>query len=171
MVANSPISPLMLIVFTLLVLVIIALRQLWQKYLDQPVFKLFSLSSSNYRLVGTDIGGRTDHAYLRSGPLGGVPDALFVNKRKRHGFIGEYKSRQNKGRPSLREKYQVILYMGMAMEKYGLIEIKGAIRYRENIVPVLFDASLYQRLRNLEGEVLLAKKKWIPLDTRPLHCR
>ena len=137
----------------------------------RSAFRLFDLSARQFRLLGTDIAGSTRPLYLRFKQLVGAPDAGFISRDKQQGFIGEYKSRDYKGYVKHRERYQVILYMGMLKNRYGLAQVSGAIRYRDHLEPITFDPSLFDQLLALQAEYRSVIQGWQIQNDKPLYQR
>jgi len=143
---NTSISILALIVIVLLVLCgLSALRA----SRSTRLCGLFRLDAKQYQLLGTDLGRNAGPIRLLVDGLIGVPDALF---RKRDGdllIVGEAKSRHYRGRVTLYERYQVTLYMGMCIKRYGK-PVAGRIRYGcGHVVPLSYDPEIYRQLKSL----------------------
>jgi len=82
------------------------------------VCSLFRLEPSEFLLLGTDLGKSATKIFLVGDDLIGVPDALFRRKRDNVIVVGEAKSRRYDGKVLLRERYQVMFYLGVAMLKF-----------------------------------------------------
>lgn len=135
------------------------------------IHAFFDVDLSEYRLIAWDIGRSPSPLYLADTSLGGMPDAVFLHRRDRAAIVAEYKSRSHYGRPSLYEKYQVCLYMGLLHDRFKLDSVYALIRYAQHTERVAFNPHLYEHLRSLEDELRHARSRWIPPDPRPLHAR
>lgn len=165
-------APLYLIVAVALIgFFIVVLRRGWQQWQNRPVFDLFSISPTDYRLIGADIGGSYKTVYLGNPDVVGVPDAAFLHRHSSNGHVGEYKSRRYGGRIYRHERYQITLYMGFFKEQYGLFAVTGTLRYSDQSIAIAFDEQLFERLQALVPEVRQAQSHGVPPNSIPLHKR
>ena len=114
---------------------------------QRAVCALFELQPSEYQLIGTDLGGASKKYYLVGDGLIGVPDALFRFSVNRSIVVGEAKSRQYRGRVYKRERYQVMLYMGVAKRRFRK-PVRGILRFRcGTCVEIPFSEDTYRFLK------------------------
>lgn len=135
------------------------------------IFKQFSLSSTQWTIVGTDLGKGHPRKRLSALGVGGEPDAIFRGKRTTQIVVGEFKNRKYQGYVRRREYYQVMLYIGLAREVYGVSNVVGLLSYRDECVKIPFDESLFRALIAIRVEVPISLKYRKPKDSRPLHKR
>jgi len=119
-----------------------------------PVHNLFGVNIKRYQLIGSDVGGSTNQVTLRNKLVIGSPDALFKCKSAKKYIIGEFKSRRYRNHVKKRERYQVILYTGVAREQYRTNDIEGVIRYKDRTVSVPFCEDTYRWLLGLVPEYI-----------------
>ena len=86
-------------------------------------------------------------------------------------FVCQYNQRDFKRRAKVRERYQMLLFMGMVMEKYKLEDIKGAIRYHDHLEFIKHEPIIYNKLLDLQEEYSEAIQEWVTPDERPLFKR
>lgn len=135
------------------------------------IYKQFSLSATQWVIIGTDLG--TGHPRKRLSALGiaGEPDAIFRGKRTGQIVIGEFKNRLYKGFVRRREYYQVMLYIGLAREAFKESNVVGLLSFRDGCVQIPFDEQLFRALVAIRTEVPISLKNRKPQDSRPLHKR
>lgn len=126
--------------------------------------------SGAYELHSADMGGRKGK-YIHARGVGGVPDALFVNQRMRRALVGEYKSRRHGGQVRSRERYQVVLYVGILKALHPKWEIEGVLAYSDGLVKVRHDAAEFEQLLKVVPELREVERSWRVVDQRPLSER
>ena len=137
----------------------------------RQLLELFGLDAREWRPVGSDLHGRALPAKkLSANGVAGVPDAVFIHRRERRVLIAELKNRAGTS-PSLYERYQLVLYQGLAAARYPKHTPEGLIRYEDRCALVPFEPELYDALTGLRGEYQRARKRKRPLDPRPLTAR
>lgn len=107
------------------------------------ICKLFQLDPSKYQLLATDLGDGSKKIFLSGDGIVGVPDAIFLSSIDDRIVIGEAKTRRFLGQVTRYERYQVLLYLGLAMRKYRK-SARGLIRYGcGTVVSVEWDQPTY----------------------------
>lgn len=160
-----------LIVCVLAGLVAFYLRSSARRSRYERLCALFGVDSSEWRLLGSDLGGSEDKLFLRGDGLVGVPDALFASRDGSRVLVGEAKVRHFKarrGRPRVRpyERFQVQLYMGLAARRYRC-QVQSIIRYGDGfLVPVDADPEEYRYLLTLRAPFRRATRK---MSSRSVH--
>lgn len=137
----------------------------------KDVFKQFSLSSSQWSLLGSDLGKGYSPRQLSAYGVAGIPDAIFQGRRTGQIVVGEYKNRLHKDFVHRREYYQVMLYIGLAMSAYRTTNVIGVLSYRDRCIQVTFDQAVFDALVELRYEPSESLTKRRPVNDRPLHKR
>jgi len=148
------IAPILVVIALCLVVisvVIFLLARYLQRVKDKPVFAAFGVDQSAYRLHSADIGGRKAKPIMTKLVIG-CPDALFIKRSNRSGIVCEHKSRRHRGMIRLDERYQVTLYMGVAIETFKLNNVYGVIRYGDQNVLRSHCCVLHRLRSNWVGE-------------------
>lgn len=135
------------------------------------LFKFCEASISNYRLIGTNLSWLKRSMKLRKDKLYGNPGTVFVKKNGKTAYLCQYNPRTFNGRPKVRERYQMLLLMGIAMEEFQTENIKGAIRYRDHLEPIKYEPVIYKKLLALQEEFNEAIQEWEAPDNQPLFKR
>lgn len=143
---------------TLAVSLVIIFIAVGLSYLRQRlrIYTLFGLSVFRYRLISADMGKVGRKKIYRGRDLTGAPDVVFADRLKPRIIVCEYKSRLAKNRVKKRERYQVVLYIGLLQEIYPRHRIEGRLRYRDKVVDIGFDPQLYSWLLSLKTPCLKA---------------
>lgn len=121
--------------------------------LEDQVLQLFDLDAERFEVLGFDLGDGSRKVMLRGDGLIGAPDAIF--KRRHDGciVIGDYKARRFRGQPSTYERYQMVLYMGVARRRYRR-PVAGLLSYGcGHVEPVAFEPETYAWLLTLRATV------------------
>lgn len=117
--------------------------------LERNLCEEFGLDPDEYEIVATDLGGSTEKYFLRTAQLTGVPDVVFRHRRGVQIVIGEAKSRHFRDRVKTYERYQVMLYLGVAESVYRK-PTRGIIHYGcGTLVGVEFSDAEYSHLLSL----------------------
>lgn len=135
------------------------------------VHKNFNLSTSEYRLLATDLGGSTKKVRLSFSGVSGDPDAVFEHMKRKKIVVGEHKARNMRGQVKPREYYQVILYIGLAKRRWPSHEIVGLISYNDKTVWVDHDQSVFDALIALRPEAVASIRAKKASNSKPLHKR
>jgi hypothetical protein len=139
----------------LLIVLALVLRSMGRR---TPVHEVFGLSGG-YELVAADMGGRKGR-YIHARGVGGVPDALFISNGLRRIVVGEYKSRRHAGGIWLRERYQVVLYMGILLALHPGWEVVGLLAYPDGIEKVGFSQQEFEGLVRLTPKLRAVHQAW-----------
>jgi hypothetical protein len=150
-----------------------------RRFNSSKVFSTFSLSHIFYTLTSSDLGGsKASREYLLSNhTCVGMPDAEFRKKRYLKFFpinnyvVGEYKNRYFRGVVRYREYYQVMLYIGLAGEKYNTTSVYGLLAFKDKVIKINFDKKLYNSLLSLKSEYYEVKDRWNGSQFIALHER
>jgi hypothetical protein len=118
---------------------------------DKRLAAEFGLPPAGYRLLGADVGGHARPYFLEADGLRGVPDAVFEAPDEL--LVGDVKARHFRGTVTAYERYQMTLYVGMLRQRFPGRAVRGAIRYRDTVVPVPFDEHLYRWLLSRAPEL------------------
>ena len=140
-------------------------------FIRRALFKLCGVPTSSYRLLGTNLTFPKKTIKLRKERLYGTPSTVFLKKNGKTAYVCQYNPRDFKGKPKVRERYQMLLFMGIAMEECKLDNIKGAIRYHDHLEFIKFDPVIYNKLLELQNEYGKALQEWKAPDDRPLFSR
>jgi len=144
---NLPWS-LLIAAVAIVIAVVVAYRRQSTSRSDR-LCQLFDLEPGKHQLIGSDLGGSKDKVFLRADGVVGAPDAVFRRIEDRSIVIGEAKRRRLTGGPTTYERYQVMLYLGLARRKFGT-DVQGVLRYGcGRVVSVEFDTNLYAELVSL----------------------
>lgn len=73
--------------------------------------------------------------------------------------------------PTLYERYQLILYMGLLQKRFPNHQIQGCVRYRNQVVTIPYEQFVYDALIHLVDEYRRCRAKKKVVDHRPLHRR
>lgn len=137
----------------------------------RQLLDLFGLDPREWRAVGSDLHGRELPAKkLAAEGVAGVPDAIFVHRRQRRVLVGDLKNR-SASTPSAYERYQLVLYQGLAAASYPKLAPEGVIRYKNQLLLIPFERGLYDRLLGLRDEYRRSRRQKKPIDPRPLATR
>jgi hypothetical protein len=140
-------------------------------FLRRALFKLFGVSPSKYRLLATNLIWPGRSIKLRKNKLGGTPGTVFLKRTGETACLCQYKPRIFKGRAKVRERYEMLLFMGLMKEKYKLEDIQGAIRYHDHLELFNFEPAIYKNLLNMQNEYREAISEWVPPNKQPLFKR
>ena len=154
-----------------IILIAIALYLTTKSSAQQGVHRTFKLEPGRYKLVASDLGGDTKSMLLTHAGIGGMPDAIFEDRKKPRIIVGEYKARQMKRGPRPREYYQVILYIGIAKLRWPQHEVVGLISYRDKTVWINHDQRAFQGLVDLKPEAVRSIRAKKAANPTPLHKR
>ena len=104
------------------------------------------------RDVGPDAQNEKKPRLLYADGLVGRPDVIFrLGDRY---IVGEYKSWVLRSHVADRERYQVMLYMGMLRARRPECSVEGRLVYRNATVHVCYDDGVYQFLLEQAPTVL-----------------
>lgn len=151
-----------------LALFLLWLRRILQK---RRLFKLCGVPASAYRLLGTSLYRLGQPVNLQKHGLRACPSTVFQGKNKKSGYICHFNPRMFNGRVKVRERYQMLLIMGLAMETLNLDDIQAAIHYRDHLEAIQFEPETYKQLVEMRQEYVEAVKKWTAPNARPLFNR
>ncbi|TVS17235.1 MAG: hypothetical protein EA417_07415 [Gammaproteobacteria bacterium] len=127
---------------------------------SDKVFNLFQLDPDEYELLGFDLGDGSRKVTVRGLGLIGAPDALFRRRRDGRLLVGDFKTRRFRGNPSKYERFQMVLYMGVASHQYQA-PADALLRYAcGHLEPVDFDPGCFEELRAHIGPLLKAEAKF-----------
>lgn len=154
-----------------LLLVAVAAWLIRYFFLRRSLFKLCGVTTSKYNLLSTNLIWPKRSIKLRGNKLHGSPCTIFLEKNGKTAFVCQYNPRIFKGRPKVRERYQMLLFMGIVKEQYDLEDINGSIRYQDHLETITFEPTIYKNLLDLQDEYSKAIKEWIAPDKQPLFKR
>lgn len=154
-----------------IVLIAVALYLTTRTTAQKGVHRTFKLEPGRYKLIGSDLGGESKSIMLTHSGIGGVPDAIFEDRKKPRIIVGEYKARLMKRGPRPREYYQVILYIGIAKLRWPQHEVVGLISYRDKTVWIYHDQRAFQGLVDLKPEAVRSIRAMKAANPTPLHKR
>lgn len=154
-----------------LLLLAISLWLLRHFLLRRALFKLCGVPTSKYSLQATNLIWAKRSTRLGRYKLRGNPGTIFLKKGGRAAYVCRYNPRLFKGRPKVRERYQMLLYMGLVKEQYKLEDIKGAIRYQDHLELINYEPTIYKDLLDLKDEYREAIQEWITPNKQPLFKR
>ena len=167
----------------------IAHQQLWQLFvvaftsafilwwlrnilLKRTLFKLCGVPRSEYRLLGTNLIWPIHTIRLSHNNLVGIPSAVFLKKDGKACYVCQYNPRYFNGRIKVRERYQMLLLMGLIQEEYEFEAVQGAILYnRDHLELIKYEPVVYKQLLDLQDEYNQAIQEWVPPNVRPLFNR
>lgn len=121
---------------------------------DRDLRRAFKVPSG-YEVMGSDVGGEKYKGLIADGLIG-RPDAWFCKGGKM--IVGEFKNRRYNGKVRPRERYQVTLYLGMLVSRYGAKRVQGHLRFRDKTVRIKYDPKLYRRLLSMREDVVRLKR-------------
>lgn len=139
--------------------------------LRRALFRLCGVSSSKYKLLSTNLIWPKRAIILKQENLRGTSGTIFLNKDNKSAYVCQYNPRLFNGRPKVRERYQILLIMGIVKEKYKLKGIQGAIRYFDHLELIKFESTIYRNLLDLQEEYKQAVHEWTPPNAQPLFKR
>lgn len=140
-------------------------------FIKRSLFKFCGVPTSNYKLLGTSLKFPKHSIKLIKNKIHGTPTTIFMKSNGKTAFVCQYNQRDFKRRAKVRERYQMLLFMGMVMEKYKLEDIKGAIRYHDHLEFIKHEPIIYNKLLDLQEEYSEAIQEWVTPDERPLFKR
>jgi len=140
-------------------------------FIRRALFKLCGVPTSSYRLLGSNLTWLKRSIKLTKDNLFGTPSTLFLKKNGETAFVCQYNSRNFNGNPKVRERYQILLFMGIIKEQYKLENIKGAIRYNDHLEFIKYESVVYKNLLALQDEYNEAIQEWEAPDIQPLFKR
>lgn len=151
----------------------LAMCLLWLKrmLLKRKVFKLCGVPPSSYRLLGTTLYWLGHPVKFKKHGLIGYPSTLFVSKKEKSAYICHFNPRYFNGRVKVRERYQMLLLMGLAMDILNLDKIQAAIHYQDHLEKIRYEPDIYEQLLGLRQEYKDAIKEWKAPNIRPLFNR
>ena len=129
------------------------------------------MPTSGYKLLATNLKFPKRSIKLNKNKIQGSPTTLFIKSDGKTAFVCQYIQREFKGRLKVRERYQMLLFMGIAMEKYKLESIVGAIRYYDHLEFINHEPIIYKKLLNLQDEYREAIQEWKAPNDLPLFKR
>jgi hypothetical protein len=140
------------------------------------IFKAFGISESDYVLVSSDLGGRTNNVKLSYKGVVGQSDSIFKSRKANYYLAGEFKGRKYKGRVRLYEYYQATLYAGIVAKTYRS-KCDPVIGYTNQTQVFKFDEKVFKALVNNRQSAEEAKYSKISFFNfmskapKPLHIR
>ena len=137
----------------------------------RSIFKFCGVPTSSYRLLGTNLTRSKRSISLKKDKLYGNPDTVFLKKNAKSAYVCQYNPRKFNGRAKVRERYQMLIFMGIIMEQHKLENIKGAIRYQDHLEFIKYEPVIYKKLIALQGEYNKAIQEWVAPDDQPLFKR
>lgn len=151
----------------------LALLLLWLRrfLVKRRLFKLCGVPTSSYRLLGTTLLGFGRPVKLRSHDLNGIPSTVFLKKNGKSAYVCHFNPRFFKGRVKVRERYQMLLFMGLVKERFRPEKVQGAICYQDHLEGIAFEPAIYQQLLDMRDEFSIAVDKWEAPNPRPLFNR
>lgn len=153
----------------------LALFLLWlRRYLiRRRLFKLCGVPTSSYRLLGTSLYWMGLPVKLHKNGLFGTPGTVFLKKNGKSAYVCHFNPRPFNGRVKVRERYQMLLFMGLVLETYTPEKIQGAIHYHDHLEAIKFEPVIYKQLLGLRDEYREATKtkEWKAPNSRPLFNR
>lgn len=139
--------------------------------LQRTLFKLCGVPTSSYKLMGSTLLWPGRPIKLVNDNLHGTPSSVFLKKDGKTAYVCQYNPRDFKGRVKVRERYQMLLFMGMVMEKYKPDKMKGAISYRDHLEFIMYEPVIYNQLLKLQDEYNEAIQDWVAPNIQPLFNR
>lgn len=151
----------------------LAIFLLWLRrlLLRRKLFRICGVSTSDYRLVGTTLLWFGHPVRLQKPGLRGRPSTFFLSRNRKSAYICHFNPRFFNGRVKVRERYQMLLYMGLAMDIFKLETIQAAIHYQDHLEAIHYEPDIYQQLLDLRQEYHDAIKEWNAPNVRPLFNR
>lgn len=151
----------------------LAIILLWLRrfLLRRKLFKICSVPMSSYRLLGTTQLWLGHPVTLTKNNLRGTPSTIFLKKNGKSAYVCHFNPRYFKGRVKVRERYQMLLFMGLVKEIYKPEIIQGAICYRDHLEAIKFEPVIYKQLLDLREEYSEAITEWKAPNVRPLFNR
>ena len=137
-------------------------------FIRHKLFELFGVPTSGYKLLATNLKFPKRSIKLNKNKIQASPSTIFIKSNGKTAFVCQYNQRDFKGRVKVRERYQLLLSMGMTMEKYKLENIKGSIRYHDHLEIIKYEPTIYNNLLDLQREYNEAIQEWVTPDERPL---
>jgi hypothetical protein len=110
-------------------------------------------------------------AKLKRYKLHGNPGTVFLKNGGKAAYVCQYNPRMFNGRPKVRERYQMLLYMGLVKKQYSLEDIQGAIRYQDHLELINYEPIIYKNLLELQDEYNEAIQEWVAPNKQPLFKR
>jgi hypothetical protein len=139
--------------------------------LKRALRRLCGVPLSGYRLLGTNLIWPKRPIMLKKDSLYGIPSTVFLKNDGKTAYVCQYNPRLFNGRVKVRERYQVLLLMGLTMEKLKPGVIQGAIRYQDHLELIKYEPDIYKQLLGLQDEYREAIHEWAPPNVRPLFNR
>lgn len=138
---------------------------------QKGVHKNFRLEPGRYKLIGTDLGNSEGKVRLSYSGVSGDPDAVFEDRKRQRIVVGEHKARKYRQGLRLREYYQVMLYIGLAQQRWHSHDVVGLISFTDRTVWVDFDKGIFEALMEMRGEASTALRTKKVINNKPLHKR
>lgn len=140
-------------------------------FIRRSLFKLCGVPTSSYRLLGSSLTWPKFPIKIKKNKLYGTPSTIFLKKDGKTAYVCQYNPRNFKGKPKVRERYQMLLFMGIVMEEYKAENIKGAIRYHDHLEFIKYEPIIYKKLLGLQDEYNEAIQEWVAPNDQPLFKR
>ena len=156
-------------IFSLLLAVVLWLIRYF--FLRRALFRLCGVPTSKYKLLSTNLIWPKRAIKLKGHNLRGTSGTIFLNKNDKSAYVCQYEPRLFNGRVKVRERYEMLLNMGILKEKYKFEDIKGAIRYFDHLELIKFESTVYRNLVGLQDEYRQAIHEWTPPNKQPLFKR
>lgn len=144
--------PLALVMLAFLAAVALFTRRRASSATAAELCRSFGLDPARYRVLGADVGGFAVPFNVRADGLIGRPDAVFSANDGSEVVVGEVKARLHKGRVSLYEQYQMILYLGAVRAQLRTQTVRGLIRYRDRVVDAPYCPQTYRHLLSMRRD-------------------
>lgn len=139
--------------------------------LKRALYRLCGVPLNGYRLEGTTLIWTKRKIILKTDKLSGEPSTVFLSRDGKTAYVCQYNPRFFNDRVKVRERYQMLLLMGLAQERFNSENVKGSIRYQDHLEPIKFEPVVYNQLLELQDEYQVAVQEWVPPNVRPLFSR
>lgn len=100
-----------------------------------------------------------------------LENTVFLKKTGKTAYVCNYNPRDYKGRLKVRERYQMLLLMGMVRDDHKLENVKVAIRLHDHLKLIKYEPIIYKKLLDLQDEYNEAIQEWEVSVERPLFKR
>ena len=135
---------------------------------QRQLLELFDLDGRQWRAIASDLHkSELPVKVLRGSGVAGIPDAVFVHRRERRVIVADLKSRTADS-PHHYERFQMLLYQGLAQKQYPQCDVEGLVRYKNQVLSIPFEPSLFDQLIGLREEYRRSRKRKKAVDARPL---
>lgn len=139
--------------------------------LKRKLFNLYGVPTSSYRLIGSTLLRFGHPLKLDKNSLVGTPGTVFLKKNGKSAYVCHFNPRIFNGRVKVRERYQMLLFMGLVNEIYQPDKISGAIRFQDHLEVIKYEPVIYRQLLDMRDEYRDAIEEWQAPNSRPLFNR